>query len=273
VRRAPQAGLRPACRSMRGCTLEACSVAGARPVTIGRNRAHIPLTLVCIRRTLSRRLPQAGPGAGPRARVRTPRAREDAPPPGRPRRARVLTRRSPRGSSEGEHGYCRRGLRPRRGSAEGVDPALPVGGPPAAGLRGRCPVLSALRRTHAHACRDYGGRGRVADPRLPEPTDASAPAGDEPASRPDSCLAGARSAELRRDRRPLVRVRVRSEHSSRVGRRRLTTSGRRRPTSPHPDPVRRPCIRRSASGLTTSRAGALRQPADAAGLEIAPQWA
>jgi hypothetical protein len=34
------------------------------------------------------RLFQAGPGAGPRARVRTPRDREDAPPPTEPRRTR-----------------------------------------------------------------------------------------------------------------------------------------------------------------------------------------
>jgi len=71
------------------------------------------------------------------------------------------------------------------------------------------------------------------------PCQRGAPAGIEPASRPDRCMPGVRSPERRRGPRARVSTRVRSGHPSRVGRRRPTTSGRRRPTQVAPFRPRR----------------------------------
>jgi len=75
--------------------------------------------------------------------------------------------------------------------------APPVGRTPAAGLRGGCSALPALRRAHARACRHHAGRRRPSDPHLPERAFAGSPAREEPPRRPNRRQAGRRSSERR----------------------------------------------------------------------------
>jgi hypothetical protein len=83
--------------------------------------------------------------------------------------------RPPYRPSHNERGRPRRKAQARRCAAQGIQPAHTVGGSPAKGLRNGCPVLPALRRTHASACGDHGGRCCAADPRLPQPLPTRAP--------------------------------------------------------------------------------------------------